>query len=498
MSWCARVRRGGTIRVLHGSGVETRADRFVEGAWDGEFEAFDFDQAHTLAGSGGILRDGACVFATPFHPLERLYVVQGDDSTVVSNSLVFALDQTHDGPDLAYPSYFFDLIRMVRRGVGRQPVARLRTAQGRHMELYAACRLRLDDSLRLTTAPMPLGPPPANYGEYFELLYRSAKGVVANAADPARKSTFRPVAACSRGYDSTASAALASRVGCVEGITFAKSGRPTGHPITGLTKPPGDDSGADSLRALGMNVTERLREDVIALPGHPKAELFFRPWSSTDASMLVMEDKLAGGVFFSGRHGERYWGPTSRCSRKNFAEADDVNLSGHAYGEFRARAGFVHFPAPYIGALHGPAIYRITHSEEMRPWKLGSGYYDRPIARRIAEEAGVPRENFGHQKFGTSEKAGGLGEASERDFQDFLSSRVPEEVLRRLDPRRPRERLKQHYRVAYLRTSYSHWPFSSELLELLQTDRLHRLWNSIYLYIFHWGIEKTRARYRLD
>jgi hypothetical protein len=152
--------------------------------------------------------------------------------------------------------------------------------------------------------------------------------------------------------------------------------------------------------------------------------------------------------------------------------------------------------APYIGALHGPAIYRITHSDEMRPWKLGTGYYDRPIARRIAEEAGVPRENFGQSKFGTSEKAGGLGEGSERDFQEFLHTGVPDSILRRLDPRKPKDRLTHHYRLAYLRTNYSHLPFASPLLELLQTDRLHRLWGSVYLYIFHWGIEKTRARYR--
>ena len=488
--------RGGAIHVLHGEAVETRADRFVDGAWDGDFEVFDFDRSLTLAGSGGVLRDGACVFATPFHPLERLYVLQSAEETIVSNSLVFALDQAGDGPDLTNPNYFFELMSMVRRGVGRQPVASLRTAQGRQLELYAACRLTIDANLRLAASPMPLGPPPSNYAEYFELLLSAARGVVDNAADPARRFTYKPVAACSRGYDSVASAALASRVGCAEGITFAKSGSPTGHPVLGLTKPPGNDSGADTLRALGMNVTERDRLDMLGLPGHPKAELFFRPWASTDASMLIMEDKLAGGVFFSGRHGERYWGPTSRCSRTNFEEVDDVNLSGHAYGEFRARAGFVHFPSPYIGALHGPAIYRITHSDEMRPWKLGTGYYDRPIARRLAEEAGVPRENFGHSKFGTSEKAGGLGEESERDFQEFLRAEVPEKILSRLDPRKPKERLTHHYRLAYLRTNYSHLPFASPMLEALQTDRLHRLWGSVYLYIFHWGIEKTRLRYR--
>ena len=36
-------------------------------------------------------------------------------------------------------------------------------------------------------------------------------------------------------------------------------------------------------------------------------------------------------------------------------------------------------------------------SQEMEPWRLG-GKYDRPIARRIIEDAGVPRGMFGTKK----------------------------------------------------------------------------------------------------
>jgi hypothetical protein len=37
----------------------------------------------------------------------------------------------------------------------------------------------------------------------------------------------------------------------------------------------------------------------------------------------------------------------------------------------------------------------------MKPWSLGNDY-DRPIARRIAESSGVPREAFGIQKKGVA------------------------------------------------------------------------------------------------
>ena len=494
MSWCARLGQSGTVVVRHGDWVETRPKGFVEGAWDGEFDAFEFDRAQTLAGSGAVMRDGACIFAAPFHPLERLYVLRRPQATLVSNSLVFVLQEAGDGLDLSHKDYFFDLLRMARRGIGHQP-SRLRTARGQHVELYTACRLAIDCELNLQCNPMPLGPPPTNYEEYFEHIYNASRRIVENAADPARTTTYAPAAACSKGYDSTASAALASLVGCKEGLTFARSGRAKGHPVLGMTKELSNDSGAESLRALGMNVTERERLTALQTPGHPRAEFYFSLIAQTDASIQAMEDKLRGTVLFSGRHGERYWGPTSRCSRRNFREVDDCNLSGHASPEFRMRTGFIHLPAPYIAALHGPAIFRITHSEQMRPWKLGVGYYDRPIARRIAEEAGVPRENFGHVKFGGGDNTPLLSQESDSDLRDFIQSEVPERVRQSLDFRPLRERSESHFRVKYLRTHHSHWPLGDQVLSALQTDRLHRLWNSAYLYFFHWGFQKTRARY---
>ncbi len=59
LAWCAHARAGGPVRVRHGAGVETRDDGFAEGAWDGDFDAFDFDRAGSFAGSGARRRDAA-------------------------------------------------------------------------------------------------------------------------------------------------------------------------------------------------------------------------------------------------------------------------------------------------------------------------------------------------------------------------------------------------------------------------------------------------------
>ena len=71
--------------------------------------------------------------------------------------------------------------------------------------------------------------------------------------------------------------------------------------------------------------------------------------------------------------------------------------SGSSLGEWRLRVGFIHVPLPCLGAEHYPDTQRISRSPEMRPWVLGRRY-DKPIPRRILEEAGVPRGTFGEVK----------------------------------------------------------------------------------------------------
>jgi hypothetical protein len=49
------------------------------------------------------------------------------------------------------------------------------------------------------------------------------------------------------------------------------------------------------------------------------------------------------------------------------------------------------------------AVIRISGMEEMLPFSLGT-VYDRPICRRIVEEAGIPRSWFGSWKNATAPK----------------------------------------------------------------------------------------------
>ena len=68
--------------------------------------------------------------------------------------------------------------------------------------------------------------------------------------------------------------------------------------------------------------------------------------------------------------------------------------------EFRLHAGIVLVHVPTIGAIHAARIHEITRSTEMAPWVLGTEY-DRPVPRRIVEDAGVPRTAFGQTAWNT-------------------------------------------------------------------------------------------------
>lgn len=71
-AWCVRC-KGDRAEVLHGSQVETFADGFVEGAWDGSFAGKSFVDAEWFCGDGGKLSGDSLVLSTATHTLTALY-----------------------------------------------------------------------------------------------------------------------------------------------------------------------------------------------------------------------------------------------------------------------------------------------------------------------------------------------------------------------------------------------------------------------------------------
>jgi hypothetical protein len=188
----------------------------------------------------------------------------------------------------------------------------------------------------------------------------------------------------SSGYDSPACAALAREIGCDEALTFRAA-------TTGE-----DDSGAPIARRLGMRVREFSREESYA---NARAIVEFLACTDGDAHFAACDEVLAGKLCLTGYSGDAIWGkqfkpPWGYTTNVPLVRAE---AGGAGLQEFHLRVGFIHVPIGMIALSRDRSIWQITHSADMAPWTLGTAY-DRPIPRRLAEEAGIPRELFGLSK----------------------------------------------------------------------------------------------------
>ncbi len=404
--------------MLHGECVEIRDDCFFEGAWDGPFELCRFDQAWTMLGSGARVTGEGVMFVSPSHMYERLHCFRAGAELFVSNSLPFLLVLAGQQLDPHYRHYFLDFRDFFRAGI-RVTRKQIRLLGPQVAELHDYCNLLVTPDLTVKRIEKPQPPPPRDYHDYVAFLERTLADTAANANDAARGQTYRMVTMISQGYDTTAISALAARAGCREAVTFRKSaGRGCGYV---------DDSGTEIGTRLGLSVKEYERWDYDRLPQNRDDEFYIDPRCG-DPSFVLMEDQLVGALLLSGWDGFK-WGPLVRpFRRRGFPDERGLPLlqmpirrilGGSALGEFRLKTGFIHFPLSYSGRIHAPVLQALSVSESMRPWSIG-GAYDRPIARRIAEEAGVPRHLFGQIKKGGPGRTVTVARSWRRRMLDLL------------------------------------------------------------------------------
>jgi hypothetical protein len=182
-------------------------------------------------------------------------------------------------------------------------------------------------------------------------------------------------------------------------VTGAKSKFHLAHNDTG--KLPDDD---------GTEICETLGVKFIPINRHAFKEKFDEEYlyycarhHNQDVNLKEINHHITNvGILLTGVHGEIL------CSNDRFvapplmedSTLKRLDVAGHGLGELRLVAGFIQVPLPFIGARRKADIVKITESSDMDPWRLGNKY-DRPIARRIAEEAGLPRQMFGQSKMGS-------------------------------------------------------------------------------------------------
>lgn len=386
LAWCAEVLRGGSVHVTHGKWVEVLPRFLTDGAWEGDFASGALDEAHLLMGFGAVFYERAVVFCTPRHILERLHIVRDGSRIVLSPSLAFALTVAGCRLDVAHITYQADLQELIRRP--QNHVGLLRLDDGRTMTLAHHRNIEIDEDLTLRVRPKPQPPAFRSFTDYRDYVSNGLKALAANASDGNRRVRYTPLATVSSGYDSAACAALAVDAGCREAVTFRTAREQPG--------PHGElgDSGASVALQLGMTVREFDRDAYKHIDGFPEAEFAVcgdlgqdLPWSAFSS---VFERRLV----ITGDHGDSMW---NRLRRPSPNQVTNRSMGGCSLVEFRCRVGFVRVAPAFFTTGSELLLHSISNAPEMKPWSV-PGHYDRPIARRIAEEKGVRRESFGQRK----------------------------------------------------------------------------------------------------
>jgi hypothetical protein len=471
LGWCAQLRQGsGVARLYHGPWVETRDDWFVEGAWTGDFERGQLDGAAFVLGSGGVLRAGRAVFCTQTDMIERLVSLRTGTELFLSNSLVFLLAMAGDELDPRDPFYYHALRVHSIDGIHRKRKS-IHTRSGRRVALHDHCQVAVGPDLRLERIEKPLFTRPSSFEAYVALLKGVLASVLENAASSRRQHhRYAGLATVSGGYDSNALAVLLAGLGVRDALTF-------------FDGTPGQDSGAQVALRLGMTVHEYARTAFRTARGVDEAE-FCAGARGADVVFAPCEDLLVGRVLAIGRYGDVVLGLDPSRMLGDLRTIRDYVTSGTTLLEFRLRVGFLNFNPFYAAGLHVSALHRIGRSEEMEPWRVG-GTYDRPIARRILEEAGIPRAMFGVTKTATAAihlaSSAGLSPAGRADFESY----------RRSMPRAGCWRRAGQHRLVKLRSSCRKRAVPEWLIPVPRRyDRVSEMDFAV-----HWGHARVRPRY---
>jgi hypothetical protein len=472
-------------RLTCGNLVEDGPDRFSAGAWTGDYADGRADKAEVMAGSAGRAVTDGFVFSAPSHTLEWIHFVRHDNCLSVSNSLPFLLAKIEDGPDLTYADYYFDVLETYRAGLSK-PGRALPTARGRSIEPVVASNLHVGFDLSTSLRRKSVAVAPQNFEDYLAFLQRSTKQLVKNSQSNARRHSFAPIVTVSRGYDSVAAATLAKQAGCVKALTFKDRAE---------TAAVDSDNGKPVAKALGMAVEEYDRQSAYTIEKADDWEFCINPMTGTDKNFMMFSEEIEGRLFITGRQGDTTWSFGRGSGQPMLQEPNAILLSGITLTEPALRLGFIHFPVPTCGAIHAPVLAEIGRSDEMKPWSLG-GKYDRPIPRRIAEEAGVARSLFGMKKHGGPgiPRKARLSAKGWIHLQNFFTEVKPcmpsADPLSGWIPRRIRKKLNGI--VLWLLTGT---PWQKRLAALFG-NRFHVKWRSDQAYSIHWAWIKTSERYK--
>ena len=204
MSWLYHMNRNGANQLFHGSSVEVWTEGFFEGCFAGRWLIDDVTQSVEVFGSGLKIKNGVHYFITPSHTLESLFSYVQSDQITLSNSLSFILE-FHDLTlpfDLSYGARFASVV------LGVDAYQReLALVRGGYVSRIVFDNLKVNSDLSVEHVRKPMAPGFDDYKSYIAYLTSTLASAFSNAGTDIRRVRYAPLATCSSGYDSAASAA---------------------------------------------------------------------------------------------------------------------------------------------------------------------------------------------------------------------------------------------------------------------------------------------------
>ena len=418
LAWIIRT-DGKRVDVLTGAKVRQFDHGFFEGGWSGTDSPFELKESGVFFGSGAAWSDGKLKFVGPSHSMESIWIAETPTAVWAANSLPLLIAATRP------PDFHILRSRAAIRSInaGLSVYNRdIHKAPGIRIRRFANAIVAIDIDLTAIERQQKQDGPFNDYTSYVAYLKR----VIAETM--ARFGAAEASVYLSRGYDSPAVAALVHDLAPTIALTSRYTDR-------------GElDDGSEVAAALGIDVhwlrERRRKQTTIMVGGVPttrstvkpeeveRVAEFYSGIKVSDEYLLVPDRLVAGRAVLSGWLGGEVWQidePVWQDFRQSFMSIG----GGSGLTEFRLRTGFVHIPVPAIAFNHADILRSIALSDELAPWRLETTTYDRPIARRIAEEAGVPREAFGQKKMFSSSQIRNLAEIAPRMFQIQMERYAP-------------------------------------------------------------------------
>ena len=379
-----------TVRVFHGSGVETRDQFFAEAVWNDSFDAEGMGRATLLFGTGSMIRGKEVVFMTSTDHTAPLYSLQREEEIILSNSIIHLMTLAGTAPLKAYPFYTYDLVRNSRAGIG-QPAGSLFHSGSGALKVHFNTRISVSSRLIMGFTPYLTVPEPVNYTS-LRSIYRAEIGrLFENGADEARGFKYGQTVLCSSGYDSLANAVVCAGLGSRTFISV----------IDSRSKSPGADSGKVPLGYLGLEVHEVDR--FVHISNSKPSDAEFALTSLNNYPFLSgCEQHLTRSLLVNGSLGDVIWSVSHyRLAGNDWKDWGLRLLPCVSSTEHRLRVGYIDVSPQSMFVRHAEVVFRIASSDEMNLFRINPGY-DRPIPRRIIEEAGIPRGTFATRKMMTA------------------------------------------------------------------------------------------------